>query len=236
MDRRIVGKRKRRGIVCLAFVATTLPVAGCALSRAPQNKVAAQTRPAHAERPPAEVLDSAPRSFGVPVTAAGLAGAELALGSLGDPFLERATGPAPGAAREAEPPHVQIPSSGPAAPAVRLARVEPKYAKALSKPSVLHASAESFEQQVLRSDVPVLVDFYASWCGPCKALAPTLEELAGENPDARIVKVDIDAAPDLAARYGVRSVPSLLVFKDGQITAKQTGATSKARLQAMLQM
>jgi len=102
--------------------------------------------------------------------------------------------------------------------------------------TVLRADETTFEQQVLRSDVPVLVDFYASWCGPCKRLAPTLEEVAAESLQARVVKVDVDESPELAARYGVRSVPSLLVFRNGQVVAKEKGAVSKSRLIAMLDL
>jgi thioredoxin 1 len=103
-----------------------------------------------------------------------------------------------------------------------------------AKPEVMHVNSATFDQHVLRSELPVLVDFYADWCGPCKALAPTLEQVAAENPQARVVKVNIDDSPDLAARYGVKSIPRLMVFKDGQIAAKRNGAASKSALSAML--
>ncbi len=104
----------------------------------------------------------------------------------------------------------------------------------IARPTVLHVSTSTFDQHVLGSEVPVLVDFYADWCGPCKALAPTLEQVAAENPQARVVKVNIDDSPELAARYGVKSVPRLLVFKDGQIAARKNGVASKAALNALL--
>lgn len=111
-------------------------------------------------------------------------------------------------------------------------------ARAVAKSTrrVTHASEANFSEQVLRSDGPVLVDFYATWCGPCKSLGPTLEQLAAENPHAKVVKVDIDDNPGLAERYGVQSIPHLMVFKDGRIVAKQTGLASKSRLKAMLDL
>jgi thioredoxin 1 len=107
-----------------------------------------------------------------------------------------------------------------------------------SKPAlegkVEYASTDSFSREVLEADVPTLVDFYADWCGPCRALSPTLDELARETPDAKIVKVNVDENPELAARYDVTSIPSLAVFKDGQVTARHLGLASKAQLKALL--
>jgi thioredoxin 1 len=80
----------------------------------------------------------------------------------------------------------------------------------------------------------VLVDVYADWSGPCRRLAPVLEELAAETPDAMIVKVNVDQSPNLAAEYGVDSIPSVKVFKNGVVTAQQVGLASKSQLRAML--
>ena len=99
---------------------------------------------------------------------------------------------------------------------------------------VEHADETSFERQVLGSDVPVLVDFYADWCVPCRMLAPTLEELVREMPDAKIVKVNVDQSPQLAARYRVNSIPSLLVFNGGEVTAEHVGLADKDQLKALL--
>ncbi|MEL7272207.1 MAG: thioredoxin [Pseudomonadota bacterium] len=93
----------------------------------------------------------------------------------------------------------------------------------------------NFDAEVLNSDTPVVVDFWAEWCGPCKMIAPSLEEISNEMADkVKIAKVDMDSNPDLAAKYGVRSIPTLLMFKDGEPTAIQVGALPKAQLSSWI--
>ena len=89
-------------------------------------------------------------------------------------------------------------------------------------------------EEVLESQMPVLVSFYADWCGPCKRLAPVLEDVARDTTTAKIVEVNVDQNGALADRYGVSSLPTLIVFNHGQVIARQTGAASKNRLKAML--
>ena len=100
--------------------------------------------------------------------------------------------------------------------------------------AIVHATTQSFEQEVLRAEKPVLVDFWAAWCGPCRMLAPVLEELAGEA-DFKIVKVDVDAEPALAMQFGIESIPTLLVFRNGQLAGRSVGLVSKADILRMMQ-
>ena len=101
--------------------------------------------------------------------------------------------------------------------------------------NVFHATDADFTQQVLESDVPVLVDFWAPWCGPCRMIAPSLDQLATEYAGkAKVVKVDIDQNQATALKYHVRSIPMLLVFKNGQVEATQVGAVGKPQLAALL--
>ena len=101
--------------------------------------------------------------------------------------------------------------------------------------TVLHATDADFDSQVLASDLPVLVDFWAPWCGPCKMIAPALDQLAAEYAGkAKIVKVDVDQNQQTAMRFHVRSIPMLLLFKDGQVQSQQIGAVGKAQLAQMI--
>ncbi len=99
---------------------------------------------------------------------------------------------------------------------------------------IVHADAGTFEQEVLQSEVPVLVDFYADWCGPCQMLAPTLETLARETSHAKIVKVNVDHNPELARQYRVSSIPTLLVFDGGKVTGEHVGLAGKSQLESLL--
>jgi thioredoxin 1 len=94
---------------------------------------------------------------------------------------------------------------------------------------------QNFEAEVLNSDVPVLVDFTATWCGPCKALAPIVEKIADEfHGKVKVGKLDIDDSPEITAKYGVRSVPTVLVFKGGQKAAQHVGLTNRDKLVSLL--
>lgn len=93
-----------------------------------------------------------------------------------------------------------------------------------------HVTDDDFEKEVLQANGPVLVDFWAEWCPPCKALSPIIDELAAEKDQVKIVKIDIDKAPETPAKYGVRGIPTLMIFKDGQVVDTRVGGMSKQQL------
>ena len=100
--------------------------------------------------------------------------------------------------------------------------------------SVLHITKENFESEVLKSEKPVLVDFFAVWCGPCKMISPILEEIAQEREDIKVCKINVDEEPELAAQYQVVSIPTLFVIKDGQVVNQSLGAKPKPQILEML--
>jgi thioredoxin 1 len=95
-------------------------------------------------------------------------------------------------------------------------------------------TTDTFESEVLQSETPVVVDFWAEWCGPCRAVAPVLDQIAAEREDLRIVKVNIDEEPALAQRYGILSIPTIVLFKDGEPQAAAVGAQPKRMLEQSL--
>lgn len=99
----------------------------------------------------------------------------------------------------------------------------------------LHITKDTFENEVLRSRIPVLLDFWAPWCGPCRMVGPILDEIAEEREDIKVCKVNVDEEPELANRYDVMTIPTLMVIKEGQIITQSSGARPKASILEMLE-
>ena len=99
----------------------------------------------------------------------------------------------------------------------------------------LHITKETFEREVLQSNIPVLLDFWAPWCGPCRMVGPILDEIAEEREDIKVCKVNVDEEPELAGKYDVMTIPTLMVIKDGQIITQSAGARPKASILEMLE-
>ncbi len=98
--------------------------------------------------------------------------------------------------------------------------------------NLLHVTDEDFEAEILKSEKPVLVDFWAAWCGPCKAIAPTIEALAEEYAgQIRVAKLDVDNNPKSAMKFGIKAIPTMIMFKDGEVSDQITGAVGKAQLE-----
>ncbi|HHT14787.1 MAG: thioredoxin [Christensenellales bacterium] len=100
--------------------------------------------------------------------------------------------------------------------------------------SVVTITKDNFQQEVLNSDKPVLVDFWAAWCGPCRMVAPVLNEIAVENPSIKVAKINVDEQPELASKYGIMSIPTLLVFKNGKVANQAIGARPKAAILSLV--
>ena len=100
--------------------------------------------------------------------------------------------------------------------------------------SVINVTKESFQTEVLNSDKPVLLDFWATWCGPCRMVGPILEEIAAERSDIKVCKVNVDEQPDLASQFRVMSIPTLMVVKNGRVVNQSVGAKPKNQILSML--
>ena len=100
--------------------------------------------------------------------------------------------------------------------------------------SALHITKNNFQSEVVNSDKPVLLDFWAPWCGPCRMVGPIIEEIAAERPDIKVAKVNVDEQPDLAGQFGVMSIPTLVVMKQGKVVSQSVGARPKSTILGML--
>lgn len=100
--------------------------------------------------------------------------------------------------------------------------------------SALQITKDNFQSEIMNSDKPVLLDFWASWCGPCRMVLPIIEQIAGERDDIKVAKINVDDEPELARQYGIMTIPTLMVIKDGQVVKQSAGAKSKAQILDML--
>ncbi len=92
----------------------------------------------------------------------------------------------------------------------------------------------NFDEEVIKSDIPVLIDFWAEWCGPCRMLAPTIEAIAAERTDIRVGKINVDEEEELAVKFGIESIPTLIIVKGGEVVAKQIGYNAKAIVESFI--
>ncbi len=100
--------------------------------------------------------------------------------------------------------------------------------------SVININKNNFQEEVLNSDKPVLLDFWASWCGPCRMVSPIIDEIAQERPDIKVGKVNVDEQPELASQFRIMSIPAIMVIKDGKIVNQAIGARPKSQILALL--
>ncbi|MDD6967402.1 MAG: thioredoxin [Firmicutes bacterium] len=113
-------------------------------------------------------------------------------------------------------------------------RITKKYNKEDKAMSVLTITKNNFQEEVIRSEKPVLLDFWASWCGPCRMVSPIVDEIAAERGDIKVGKINVDEQPELAAQFGVMSIPTLVVMKEGKIVNQEVGARPKNAILSML--